>query len=731
MKKHKFTLKDLDCANCANKIQNKLSENNAYENVIVNFNTLRLTLESELEYEEVKANVVKVISELEPEVEVLDIDKEHEHHSHEEHNHETHEHHNHEGHKHEEHEHNNHKEHNHEVHEHNGESKNKKKLNFNILRLLIGILLMIVGVYITLPSYLNLVATILAYVVLLYRTAKNALKLLKKKIIDENFLVTISCIGAYFIGEQAEGLMVIVLYELGKILEDKAINNTRKSIASLMDIKPEYANLKHSNHEHKVSPEEVNIGDIIIVKQGEKVPLDGIVVSGSASLNTASLTGESKLSKVKENDKIISGSINEKGLIEVKVTEKYENSTVSRILELVENATDKKTKTETFVNKASRVYTPIVVGLAILVAVLLPLLPEIGFKESIYRALIFLVVSCPCAIVISVPLSYFTGIGRASKSGILIKGSNYLDALKDVKEIAFDKTGTLTKGEFGVEKIKAYSNYSEEEILEYAALAESFSNHPIAVAILKKYGKTVNKEKVEAFEEVSGKGLTYKINGKQVKIGNLEFAGNQKEEEIGTVIYVKMEEEVIGAIVLNDTLKPETKAAVEKLKNLGIVTKMFTGDNSEIALKVGKEIGINEVKAEMLPQDKYNELEKMITANKETKRRVAFVGDGINDSPVLALSDVGISMGGIGASSAIEASDVVIMTDDLSKIEEAIKISRKTNKIIKQNLLFALIIKVLVLILSVFGVAQMWQAVFADVGVTLITIVNTMRILKK
>lgn len=716
MKKHKFTLKDLDCANCANKIQNKLSENENYINVIVNFNTLRLSLESELEYEEVKANVIKTISELEPEVEVLDINNIYEtrkiHDKKNDHQHE---------HKHE-------SEHNH-LEKNN--AKEKSKINLNVVRLLIGILFMILGVYITFPSCLNLIIIVLAYMVLLYRTTKNAVKLLKKKTIDENFLVTISCIGAFFIGEQAEGLMVIILYELGKILEDKAINNTRKSIASLMDIKPEYANLKHSNHEHKVSPEEVNIGDTIIVKQGEKVPLDGIVVSGEASLNTASLTGESKLIKVKENDKIISGSINEKGLIEVKVTEKYENSTVSRILELVENATDKKAKTETFVNKASRIYTPIVVGLAILVAVLLPLLPEITFRESIYRALIFLVVSCPCAIVISIPLSYFTGIGRASRSGILIKGSNYLDALKDIKEIAFDKTGTLTKGEFGVEKIKSYSNYSEDEILEYAAIAESFSNHPISVAILKKYGKTPNKENVESFEEVSGKGLTYKINNKTIRVGNLEFAGNKKEDEVGTIIYVKIDEEVIGSLVLNDTLKKETKTAIEKLKKLEIVTKMFTGDNADIAIKVGKEIGINEIKAEMLPQDKYNELEKMINENKNTKRKVAFVGDGINDSPVLALSDVGISMGGIGASSAIEASDVVIMTDDLNKIEEAIKISRKTNKIIKQNLLFALTIKILVLLLTVFGKAQMWQAVFADVGVTLITIVNTMRILKK
>lgn len=711
MKKYRFILKDLDCANCANKIQNKLSENKDYKDVVVNFNTLRLSFESELEYEVVKPAIIKVISELEPEVEVLDIDSKMSEHNHDEHEHEH-----------------SHDEHNHEEHE----NKKSIKLNKNLIRLIIGIVFMIMGTVIEFPGDLNLIFTVFAYVILLFRTAKNSIKLLKKKTIDENFLVTISCIGAYFIGEQSEGLMVIILYELGKILEDKAVNNTRKSIANLMDIKPEYANLKHINHEHKVNPEEVNIGDTIIIKQGEKVPLDGVVISGSAFLNTSSLTGESKLREVKENDNIISGSINEKGLIEVKVTEKYENSTVNKILELVENATDKKAKTETFVNKASKVYTPIVIVLALLVGILLPLVSQTTYSESIYRALIFLVVSCPCAIVISVPLSYFTGIGKASKSGILIKGSNYLDALKNVKEIAFDKTGTLTKGEFGVEKIKVYSkDYTEEDILKYAAIGESFSNHPIAIAVLKRYGKLIEKDNIEDFEEVAGKGLQYKFKNKSVKIGNIDFIGAEKEKEIGTIIYVKINNEVIGSLVLNDILKPETKEAINKLKKLGIKTRMFTGDNADVALKVGKEIGVNEVKAELLPQDKYNELEKIINLNKDTKNRVAFVGDGINDSPVLALSDIGISMGGIGASSAIEASDIVIMTDDLNKIEEAIKISKKTNNIIKQNLLFALIIKVLVLILSVLGLAQMWQAVFADVGVTLITIINTMRILKK
>ncbi len=680
MKKYSFILKDLDCADCANKIQNKLSENENYKNVVVNFNTLKLSFESELN--DVKPDIVKTIAELEPEVEVLDIDE-----------------------------------------------KAKEEKNYNLIRIIVGIIVMILALVVPMPGYLNLVFTILAYVILLYRTAKNAIKLLKKKTIDENFLITISCIGAYFINKQSEGLMVIVLYEIGKLLEEKAINNTRKSIANLMDIKPEYANLKHENHEHKVKPEEVNIGDIIVVKQGEKIPLDGIVTFGNASLNTASLTGESVLREVKENDKVISGSINEKGLIEIKVTEKYENSTVRKILDLVENATDKKAKTETFVNKASRIYTPIVIILAILVGIFSPILFKIPFEEGIYRALIFLVVSCPCAIVISVPLSYFTGIGKASKNGILIKGSNYLDSLKNINQIVFDKTGTLTKGEFGVEKIETYSNkYTKEQILEYSALGEANSNHPIGMAILKEYGKTVNKENIKDFEEVSGKGITYNVENKTIKIGNSDFVETKKENEIGTVIYVKVDEEVAGYLVLNDILKPESKEVIKKLKSLKILTKMFTGDNKEIGTKIGKELELDEVRTDMLPQDKYNELEKLINPN--SKEKVAFVGDGINDSPVLAISDVGISMGGIGASSAIEASDVVIMTDDLNKIEIAIEISKRTNKIIKQNLLFALIIKVLVLILSTLGISEMWEAVFADVGVTLITIFNTLRILK-
>lgn len=684
--KYEFKLEGLDCANCANKIQNKIAENKNYENVIVNFNTQKLSFNTDVKV--VDEEIVSIVKGILPKVEVINLKVE------------------------------------------NKEKNKGKKVNVNIIRLIVGVLIMAIALIVKMPEKLNLALIILAYIILLFRTAKNALILLKKGTFNENFLVTLSCVGAFLINEKTEGLMVIILYEIGKILEEKAVNNTRKSISDLMDIRPEYANLKSGSHEHKVDPEKVNIGDIIIVKQGEKVPLDGKVISGTASLNTASLTGESVLREVVEGDTVLSGSINEKGLIEIKVTAKYEDSTVNKILELVENATDKKAKKETFVNKAAKIYSPIILILAILISITTPIIFNITQTDAIYRALIFLVVSCPCAIAISVPLSYFSGIGRASKAGILIKGSNYLDAIRNIKCIVLDKTGTLTKGKFEVEKIKIYdSSYSENDVLEYAALGESFSNHPLAVAILNKYGNTVNQERVEDFKEITGKGLEYKVEEKLVKVGNAELTNAEEEKEVGTIIYVKVDEKVIGSLVLNDTIKPEAKSAIQNLNKLGIKTEMFTGDNTEIAKKVANELEIEEYKAEMLPTDKYSELEKII--KNQTNGDVAFVGDGINDSPVLALSDIGISMGGIGSSSAIEASDMVIMTDNLNKIEEAIKISKFTDKIIKQNLIFAFGMKISVLVLSVFGLAQMWLAVFADVGVTVITILNTLRILNK
>ena len=688
MKRYEFILKDLDCAACANEMQEKLSKNSGLHNVNVNFAKLKLTYETDtVSVEEVR----KAVKEQEPDVEMISADKMKE-----------------------------------------IENKKESKTGAQIARLVIGILIAGIGLYAKLPNAVNTIFIILGYAILLFRTAKNAFKMLfASKKINENFLITVSCVGAYLVGEHMEGLMVIILYEIGKILEEKSISKSRKSIKDLMDIKPEYANLKTENDIQKVSPEDVKIGDTILVKEGEKIPLDGIVTKGTADLNTASLTGESKLTQVSENKNVLSGSIVVDGMIEVKVTEKYENSTVSRILDLVENATDKKAKTETFVNKASSIYTPIVIGLAVIVAIFLPLftnIPYIGNNGSIYRALIFLVISCPCSIAISVPLSYFSGIGKSSKEGILIKGSDYIDAIKDIKEIVFDKTGTLTKGEFEITKIDTFENYSEQEVLKYAVMGEKYSNHPIAKSIMK-----ANKEEiaeVQDFKEIAGKGLSYQYNGETVLVGNSVLVdANDSNEEEATKIYVKINDKLAGIIYLGDTVKEGVVETIKELKKLGIKTNMFTGDNKQIAEKTGKEIGIQNIKSEMLPQDKYNAFEEIIN-KKEEKAKVAFVGDGINDSPVLARADVGISMGGVGSESAIEASDVVIMTDNISKILDAIKISKKTCGIIRQNLVFAITVKVLILFLSTIGLSGMWQAVFADVGVTILTIFNTLRILK-
>ena len=614
------------------------------------------------------------------------------------------------------------------------QKENRKKLWIHILRLVIGAIVAGVGLYIPMPKVASTIFIVLGYAVLLFKTVKNAVKLLfKSKTINENLLITISCIGAYLVGKSSEGLMVIILYEIGKILEEKAINKTRKSISDLMDIKPEYANLKKGDEIEIVEPSEVKVGDIVVAKQGEKIPLDGVVVKGTASLNTASLTGESKPQDVDENDIVLSGSIVLEGLLEIKVTEKYENSTVSKILELVENATDKKAKTETFVNKAAKIYTPIVIGIAILVGIFLPLISNVtygGENGSIYRALIFLVISCPCAIAISVPLCYFSGIGKSSKEGILIKGSDYLDELKDVKEIVFDKTGTLTKGQFGISKIEVYSDkYVENDVLKYVVWGESYSNHPIAKSIVRN-AKNVETKKVENYEEITGKGIKYNIDGKTVLAGNSSLVGKEDEVAESTKIYLKIDDELVGAILLKDEAKHGTKEAIQALNSRGIVTKMFTGDNKKAAKQIAEELGISEFEAEMLPDQKYSELEKELEKYKGTNGKVAFVGDGINDSPVLARADVGISMGGVGSGSAIEASDIVVMTDSIDRIDCAIDISKKTSKIIKQNLIFSIGVKIIVLVLSVFGVANMWEAVFADVGATLITVLNSLRILK-
>lgn len=696
MKKYEYEIAGLDCAACANEIQEGLNKNSEIKNANVNFAKMKLTYETDTLSKE---GIEKIVQSIEPEVELLEVNSKSK-----------------------------------DLKNEKAQKENRKKLWIHILRLVIGAIVAGVGLYIPMPKVASTIFIVLGYAVLLFKTVKNAVKLLfKSKTINENLLITISCIGAYLVGKSSEGLMVIILYEIGKILEEKAINKTRKSISDLMDIKPEYANLKKGDEIEIVEPSEVKVGDIVVAKQGEKIPLDGVVVKGTASLNTASLTGESKPQDVDENDIVLSGSIVLEGLLEIKVTEKYENSTVSKILELVENATDKKAKTETFVNKAAKIYTPIVIGIAILVGIFLPLISNVtygGENGSIYRVLIFLVISCPCAIAISVPLCYFSGIGKSSKEGILIKGSDYLDELKDVKEIVFDKTGTLTKGQFGISKIEVYSDkYVENDVLKYVVWGESYSNHPIAKSIVRN-AKNVETKKVENYEEITGKGIKYNIDGKTVLAGNSSLVGKEDEVAESTKIYLKIDDELVGAILLKDEAKHGTKEAIQALNSRGIVTKMFTGDNKKAAKQIAEELGISEFEAEMLPDQKYSELEKELEKYKGTNGKVAFVGDGINDSPVLARADVGISMGGVGSGSAIEASDIVVMTDSIDRIDCAIDISKKTSKIIKQNLIFSIGVKIIVLVLSVFGVANMWEAVFADVGATLITVLNSLRILK-
>lgn len=686
MKNYKYILEGLDCASCAKKVEDKIASTDGYEDVTVNFSTLKLSFKTNKNNP--KKEIIEIVKALEPDVNVVDMEE--------------------------------------------SNKKKDSKESFHIARIIIGILIYFLGTKLNFNTNIQIVLIIVSIIILLSRTMKKAFMQIRKGVLDENALITISVIGACLVNKVMEGVMVITLYEIGKILESKAISKTRKSISDLMNIKPEYANLKNGEEYQQVNPEEVNVGDIILVKTGEKIPLDGIVLKGEAELDNSALTGESAFVKVKEKSKVLSGAINVQGILEIKVEKNYENSTVSQILNLVENATDKKAKTETFVAKAAKIYTPIVLGLALLVAIFMPILIKGStYYDSIYKALIFLVISCPCSIAISVPLSYFSGIGKASKKGILIKGSDYLDGIKDIGQILFDKTGTITTGKFKVSKIKTYNGkYSENEILNYFAMGESFSNHPLAKSILEMVNDEIDTTKVKDFEEISGKGLKYTYNNMEIKIGNAEFVDSkEKIDEKGTILYLKIEDEITGGIVLTDEIKSDAKETIKQLKALGIKTKMLTGDKKEVATRIAKEVNIDEVKSEMLPQDKYNELEKVLD-NNITGKKVAYVGDGINDSPVLARADIGISMGGIGSSSAIEASDMVIMTDELKKIIEAIEISKKTNRIIKENLIFSIGVKILILLLSLLGIADMWEAVFADVGTTLITIFNTIRILK-
>lgn len=674
MKKYKYNINNLDCANCARKIEEILNKNKELKNAIVNFNTSKISYEAEREFSIKELN--DIIKTVEPDAYVT-------------------------------------------------KEENKTKKEFHLSILIIALAIGLFGYFMRLNNTVKMILYIVAYTLLLYRTGINAVKLLfKNKTINENMLITISCIGALAIGEVVEGMLVIALYTIGKILEEKAVNNSRKSIKDLIDIKQPYANLKQTDEIKKVDVEEIKINDILVVKKGEKIPVDGIVITGETMLDTSALTGESELMQIKEGDQVLSGSMNMGEIIEIKATQIAENSTVSKILELLEDATDKKTKTETIVSKISKIYTPIVIILALLIVICLPIIFNIPMLEAIHRGLTFLVISCPCAIAISVPLSYFTGIGVASKKGILIKGSDYLDALDNTKNIVFDKTGTLTNGAFTVTNIEIFDkNYTENQVIDILIKGESFSNHPIAKSIMNLKNGKVNNDDVKKYQEIEGKGITFELNDKKISIGN-KLICNCEEDAI---LHLNIDGKHIASVFINDGIKNDAKETIEELKKQKIKTFMFTGDKKETALNIGKKLNIDEIKYEMLPTDKFEEFEKVSSKNELT----IFVGDGINDAPVLKRADIGISMGGVGTDSAIEASDIVLMSDDLKKIPVAIQISKYTKNIIRQNLVFSISMKIIILLLSVLGFANMWLAVFADTGLTLLTILNTLRIMKR
>ena len=727
----KLVLSGLNCANCANKIETKVNKINGIENASLNFSTTVLTIE--INKEEEKNNIVNeiksIVKKLEPHVKVIEkldnkdikVNKSgctssccinsHEYESNNE------EHHG----------------HTHEFKENNGFLGYAKD---NLL-LIIGTIVYIIALaYKSNENLLSFILFGVSYLIIGGEVILNAIKnIIRGEIFDENFLMSIATIGAFFIGEYPEAVAVMLFYQIGEVFQGYAVNKSRKSISSLMNIRADHANVLRDDKEIRVSPEDVSIGEFIIVKPGERVPLDGTILEGTSFIDTSALTGESVPREVTTGNEILSGSINNNGVLKVKVDKEYGESTVARILELVENASNKKAPTEKFITKFAKVYTPIVVAIAVLVAIIPPIIiKDATFSEWIYKALSILVVSCPCALVVSIPLGFFSGIGAASKKGILVKGGNYLEALKDSEIVVFDKTGTLTKGIFEVTEINSI-NMSKEELLEITAMGESLSNHPIAVSIAKAYGKEVNKDEIKDYREVSGHGIEVTIREKNVLLGNSKLMKSNNIayndiDSIGTIVHVAINGEYKGNIVISDEIKENVKEALAELKEVGIKrTIMLTGDNKNVADKVAMNIGIDVVYSELLPGDKVSKVEEII--NKRTsKGKVLFVGDGINDAPVLARADIGVAMGGIGSDAAIEAADVVLMKDKIEEISEAISVSRRTNIILWQNIIFSLGIKIIVMLLVILGLTNMWAAVFADVGVTLIAVLNSMRIIR-
>ena len=757
----RLILSGLTCANCANKIETKVNNMNGVKEATLNFTTSTLIIElnGERHDDDIILEAKSIINKLEPGVKVFnknesniipkEVNKctsdtcsienknEKENHTHDKnHSHsnfrgESHEHSSEKPHEHS-HEHSHDHSHGHSHDHSHGEAVSLKEN----MRLIIGAIVYAIALISTEGSILSVVLFALSYVLVGGEVVLTAIKnILRGEVFDENFLMTVATLGAFFVGEFPEGVAVMLFYQIGEVFQSYAVNRSRKSITSLMNIRADYANVLKDGKEEKVNPETVNIDDVIIIKPGERVPLDGIVLDGTSFVDTSALTGESVPREVSTGEDILAGFINTNGVLKVKVTKNFKESTVSRILELVENASNKKAPTEKFITRFARIYTPIVVFSALALAIIPPLvIKDASFYDWIYRALIFLVVSCPCALVVSIPLGLFAGIGGASRKGILVKGGNYLEALKDVNTVVFDKTGTLTKGVFKVTEINNV-DIAKEELIKIAAISESLSNHPIAQSIIKEYGKEIDSNELSDYEEISGHGIKVTINNSQVLIGNYKLMEKfeikyNNINSIGTIVHVAINNEYKGNIVISDEIKEGSKSAIEGLKAIGVSqTVMLTGDNKSVGEKVASLVGVDKVFAELLPGDKVEKVEELIK-NNSTEGKVIFVGDGINDAPVLARADIGVAMGGIGSDAAIEAADVVLMKDDPEALVTAIKVARKTNKILWQNIIFSLGVKVLVLLLGAFGIANMWEAVFADVGVTVIAVINSTRCLK-
>ena len=605
-----------------------------------------------------------------------------------------------------------------------------------LIKIIISLILFIIAIAIPFNNiWIKNIIFIISYLIVGLEILKKALRnIFRGKVFDENFLMTVATIGAFGIGEFPEAVAVMLFYQIGELFQSYAVDKSRKSITQLMDIRPDYANVIRDAKEEKVDPDEIKIGETIVIKPGEKVPLDGEIIEGESRLNTMALTGESVPRTVRIGDEVLSGSINQSGVIKVRVTKEFDESTVSKILDLVENASNKKSKSENFISKFAKYYTPTVVIIAVVLAMIPPIMIQgATFAEWIYRALSFLVVSCPCALVISIPLSFFGGIGGASKMGILIKGSNYLEAIAKTEVLIFDKTGTLTEGVFEVQKIHTLE-MPENELIKIAAHAENYSNHPIAKSIKKKHDGVIDEKIIENHQELSGLGVEASIDGKQVLIGNEKLMNDrnidfQKSMDVGTVIYISIDGKYAGYILIADRIKDDSYKTIEKLKSNGIKkTIMLTGDKKEVGEDVAQKLKIDLVYTELLPDGKVEKVNNMLK-EKEGTGKIVFAGDGINDAPVLALADIGIAMGGVGSDAAIEAADIVIMTDEPSKIVDAIKLSKKTMRIVRENIIFAIFIKVAVLVLSALGISTMWEAVFADVGVSIIAIINSLRML--